>query len=263
MKRLDTPVTTNWSRIREGINLIMAINKGDKLSSVEVWKATATRQYLKKNLKEGNLRELFLNKGVAHAFYKKHLWAAPVSGHRIQELNFCKLTSINLDAKKEEIEGFLSDELWYPVSIVLLKDAIKYALRAKLKNNKNLISKGLEVFDKGKIVCSRISTYVILGISFKNILRVGRDNICICPRIVYECYDSLNRRVEDPSERQINILRASKCDATEYINRLSSIIDEIFPLQVYLSNRTLKFDSIYYSIGEKSGMEVGENGCDR
>jgi len=232
--------------------LIMAVNEGDTLSSIQAWKVRMMRQDIRLDPKGRTLRTRLLDKGIAHSFYEKYLWAMPVNGRKVSELNLREIISENfLKWEKEEVQeinNFTSDELWYPVSIVLLRDAVRYALWAKLKDQKDFIIHKREVYDKRQIAYSGIYTYVISGVSFDKILRMDHDNVCLCPDIVYECYDSLNRRVEDRFERQKSILLASRCTLKVYCERLESMIKNIFPLEIYLSNKTLKFNSIYYKI---------------
>lgn len=233
--------------------LTIAINEGDKLNSLQVWKVRMTRQDIKSDFKRKKLRECLLDKGIAHSFYKEYLWATPINGCKADELNLKEMVSdYFLKWEKGQIQvinNFTSDELWYPVSIVLLKDAIHYALHLKLKGQKNFIINGNRVYNKVQIVDSKSYTYTILGISFEKILRWDDDNVCLSPNIVYECYDSLNRRVEDRFIRQRNIFSVTiGCDSRLYSERLNSIIKNIFPLEVYLSNKTLKFIYHYHGI---------------
>jgi hypothetical protein len=233
----------------------MATNEGDTLSSIQAWKVRITRQDIRPDPKGRTLRARLLDKGIAHSFYEEYLWAMPVNGHKVSELNLREIISENFSKwEKEEVQeinNFTSDKLWYPVSIVLLRDAIRYALWMKLKDQKNFIIHKREVYDKKQIVYSGAYIYVILGVSFEKILRMDHDNVCLCPEIVYECYDSLNRRVKDRLERQKNILLASKCNSKLYCERLELMIRNIFPLEIHLSNKTLKFNFIYYGIIEE------------
>jgi hypothetical protein len=240
----------------------MAVNEGDTLSSVQAWKVRMTRQDIKSDQNRRTLRARLLDKGVAHSFYKGYLWAMPINGRKVSELNLREIISENFSKwEKEEVQevnNFTSDELWYPVSVVLLRDAIHYALRIKLKDQKDVIIYNREVYDKKQIVHSGTYIYVILGVSFEKILRIDDDNICLCPELVYECYDSLNRRVEDRFERQKNILLASRCNPKVYCERLDLMIKNIFPLEIHLSDKTLKFNSIYYEIIVEEKMEKME-----
>jgi hypothetical protein len=240
----------------------MAVNEGDTLSSVQAWKVRMTRQDIKSDQNRRTLRARLLDKGVAHSFYKGYLWAMPINGRKVSELNLREIISENFSKwEKEEVQevnNFTSDELWYPVSVVLLRDAIHYALRIKLKDQKDVIIYNREVYDKKQIVHSGTYIYVILGVSFEKILRIDDDNICLCPELVYECYDSLNRRVEDRFERQKNILLASRCNPKVYCGRLDLMIKNIFPLEIHLSDKTLKFNSIYYEIIVEEKMEKME-----
>jgi hypothetical protein len=236
--------------------LTIAVNEGDKLNSLQVWKVKMTRQDIKSDFKGKKLRKCLLDKGIAHSFYKEYLWVAPINGCKVDELNLKEMISdYFLKWEKERIQvinNFTSDELWYPVSIILLKDAIHYALRLKLKDQKNFIINGNRVYNRIQIVDRKSYTYTILGISLEKILRWDDDNVCLCPNIVYECYDSLNRRVEDRSIRQRNIFSATfRCNSKLYSERLNSIIKNIFPLEVYLSNKTLKFIYPYYEINKE------------
>jgi hypothetical protein len=236
--------------------LTIAINEGDKLNSLQAWKVRMTRQDIKSDFKGKKLREYLLDKGIAHSFYKEYLWAAPINGCMVDELNLKEMVSdYFLKWEKEQIQvinNFTSDELWYPVSIVLLKDAIHYALRLKLKGQKNFIINGNKVYNRIHIVGRKSYTYTILGISLEKILRLDDDNVCLCPNIVYECYDSLNRRVEDRFIRQRNIFSAtSQCNSKLYSEMLDSIIKNVFPLEVHLSNKTLKFIYPYYEIDKE------------
>jgi len=232
--------------------LIMAVNEGDTLSSIQAWKVAVTRKDVKPDPSERTLRARLLDKGIAHSFYKEFLWAIPVNGRKIDELDLSGILSENFSrwgvVETYEINEFTSDKWWYPVSIVLLRDAIRYALWTKLKDSKNFIIRKREVYDKRQIVYSGTFTYVISGVSFEKILRMDHDNICLCPEIVYECYDSLNRLVEDRFERQKNILLASRCSSKVYCERLELMIKNIFPLELHLSNKTLKFNSLYCEI---------------
>jgi hypothetical protein len=238
----------------------MAPNEGDTLDSIQTWKVKIRRQDVKPDPQGRTLRARLLDKGIAHSFYEEYLWAIPVNGRKVDELNLRETISENFlrwrEEEVQEINNFTSDELWYPVSIVLLRDAIRYALWTKLKDQKNFIIYKREVYDKKRIIYSGTYTYVILGVSFEKILRMGHDNICLCPEIVYECYDSSNKRVEYHFERQKNILLASRCNLKVYCERLDLMIKNIFPLEIHLSNKTLKFNSIYYEIiNEQEKME--------
>jgi hypothetical protein len=236
----------------DSLLLIMAANEGDALSSIQAWKVRMRRQDVRPDPNGKTLRARLLDKGIAHSFYKEYLWAMPINGRRVSELNLKETISENFlkwgKEEVQEINNFASDELWYPVSIVLLRDAVRYALRTKLKDWKNFTVHKREVYDKRQIVHSGTYTYVILGVSFDKILRMNHDNVCLCPEIVYECYDSFNRRVEDRFERQRSILLASRCSSNVYCERLELMIKNIFPLEIHLSNKTLKFNSIYYEI---------------
>jgi hypothetical protein len=232
----------------------MAPNEGDTLNSIQTWKVKIRRQDIKPDPHGRTLRARLLDKGIAHSFYKEYLWTIPINGRKVDELNLREVISENFlrwGEEVQEINNFTSDELWYPVSIVLLRDAIRYALWAKLKDQKDFIIHKREVYNKRQIVHSGIYTYVILGVSFDKILRMDHDNICLCPEIVYECYDSFNMLVEDRFERQKNILLASRCPSKVYCERLESMIKNIFPLEIHLSNKTLKFNRLYYEITEK------------
>lgn len=236
--------------------LTIAINEGDKLNSLQVWKVKMTRQDIKSDFKRKKLREHLLDKGIAHSFYKEYLWATPINGCKLDKLNLKEMISDYFSKwGKEQIQvinNFTSDELWYPVSIILLKDAIHYALRLKLKDQKNFIINGNRVYNRVQIVDRKSYTYTILGISLEKIFRWDDDNVCLCPNIVYECYDSLNRRIEDRLIRQRNIFSATfRCNSKLYSERLNSIIKNIFPLEVYLSNKTLKFIYPYYEINKE------------
>jgi hypothetical protein len=238
----------------------MAPNEGDTLNSIQAWKVKMRRQDVKPDPYGRTLRHRLLDKGIAHSFYKEYLWAMPINGRKVDELNLREVISENFlrwgKEEVQEINNFTSDELWYPVSIVLLRDAIQYALCTKLKGQKDFIIHKGKVYDKRQIIHSGTYTYVILGVSFDIILRMDHDNICLCPKIVYECYDSFNKLVEDRFERQKGILLASRCSSKVYCERLELMIRNIFPLKVYLSNKTLKFNRIYYEItGEKEKIK--------
>jgi hypothetical protein len=232
--------------------LIMAPNEGDTLNSIQTWKIKIRRQDVKPDPQGRTLRARLLGKGIAHSFYKEYLWALPINERKVGELNLIEIISENFlrwgEEEVQEINNFTSDELWYPVGIVLLRDAIRYALWVKLKDQKDFVIHKREVYDKRRILYSGVYTYVILGVSFDKILRMDYDNVCLCPEIVYECYDSLNRLVEDRFERQKNILLASRCSSKVYCERLELMIKNIFPLELHLSNKTLKFNSLYCEI---------------
>jgi hypothetical protein len=234
----------------------MAVNEGDTLSSIQAWKVAVTRKDVKPDPSERTLRARLLDKGIAHSFYKEFLWAMPVNGRKIDELDLSGILSENFSrwgvVETHEINEFTSDKWWYPVSIVLLRDAIRYALWTKLKDSKNFIIRKREVYDKRQIVYSGTFTYVISGVSFEKILRMDHDNVCLCPEVVYECYELSNKRVEDRFERQKSISLASRCTSKDYCERLESVIKNIFPLEVFLSNKTLKFNSIYYEVIKES-----------
>jgi hypothetical protein len=239
--------------------IIIAPNEGDKLDSLQIWKVRMRRQDVKPDPHGRTLRARLLDKGIAHSFYKEYLWAIPVNGRKVDELNLSEVISENflkwVGEEVQEINNFTSDELWYPVSIVLLRDAIRYTLRVKLKDQKDFIIHKREVYNKKQIVRSDTYTYVILGVSFDKILRMDDDNVCLCPELVYECYDSLGGVVEDHFERQKNILLASRCSSKTYFERLELMIKNIFTLEPHLSNRTLKFNSIYIQISGKEKIK--------
>ncbi len=234
------------------LSIPLAINQGDTLNSIPVWKVKMTRQDVKQDPSGKTLRARLLDKGIAHSFYENFLWIVPIDGKKIEELNLKEVISDNFLKWNEErlqiVEDFTSDLLWYPVSIVLLRDAIRYALRIKLKDQKNLVIDKLSIYDKNQIIHSGTFTYVVLGISLEKILRINVNNVCICPELVYECYELKNRPVIDPFERQRNIIRASRCDSKEYCRRLDLMSKTVFPLKVNLSNKTLMFKFIYHEL---------------
>jgi|YelNatPaOPRAMG01_1025707.scaffolds.fasta_scaffold14665_2 hypothetical protein len=236
----------------------LAINGGDILNSIPIWKIETTRQYLKQILNGKTLRMHLLDKGIAHSFYKGFLWIIPINGKETDELDLKGISENFLKWGKEQIcefnnNEFFSEEFWYPLGIVILRDAISYALRAKLKDERNLIINVRNVYDKKQIIYERGYSYVILGLSLNKILRIKHlnlNNVCICPEIVYECYN-LTSIVRDRFERQRNILVASRCNSREYYRRLSLMIGKVFPLDVKLANKTLKFNSAFYTIPMK------------
>lgn len=242
----------------------LTVNEGDALNSVPFLRMKVTRQDLKGNLNGKILRKHLLSKGIAHSFYKGFLWAAPVDGKSIYELDLKEVSENFLrwgEVKIQELSEYdlFSDEYWFSLSIVILRDAVSYALYNKLKEEPDLITRIRNVYDKKQIIYSGQYSYVILGLSLNKILRFERlknYNICICPEIVYECYGLTNRIVEDRFEKQINILKAARCNSKEYYRRLSLIAEKIFPLKVILSNKTLKFYSINYPI-EKEKLKLG------
>ena len=67
-------------------------------------------------------------------------------------------------------------------------------------------------------------------------------NICVCIKLTYECYDGLFRRVDDPSIRVRAISRVTKITSDEYLARMSSIMQKILPLNVFISNKRILFN---------------------
>ena len=198
-----------------GLFMNISVNVGDSLNSIPIWRVKTTRQQIKPDPQGRSLRTRFLKEGLGHSFYEGFLWVVTINGKSINEVDLIRLVSKNFmklgESKIEEIENFTSDKLWYPVSLVLLRDALRYSLKEKIKNKKDFDINLRTVYDRSNIVYTGRIFYVALGVSFEKIFRINH-NVAISPELDYECYDTLNRRVEDPYYRQIGIFYASRCD---------------------------------------------------
>jgi len=238
------------------------VNKGEKLMNVILWRVIGTRNQVKVN----NIRKFLLKEGFAHVFYERYLWLAPLKEIENNEIeNITKrIFSMNKEVEEIEIDNLVDDENWFSKGIVLIRDALQYALRQKFANNKDFrVFSRRRVF-KNEFVLSGMSSGVLVGISLDRILRVDDDNICICPIIEYECIDSLGMVVEDRFERSRFISRVSKVNTKRYKGVLSQLIEHINPLSVKFSNKKLHFDEWRYKIerttekrekGEQASLE--------
>lgn len=239
----------------------LAINTGDTLETIPVLKVRTTRQNAKPDPNQRSIRARLLDSGIAHSFFEEFLWIVPVDGRKIDEIDLDETISKYFtkwgDVQVEEIGNFTDDALWYPLGLVMLRDAVRYALWMKFRKNNNIVIYKREVYDKSQIIHSGTFVYAVLGISLERILRVGENNICICPQIVYGCYDSMNRPVEDPYEKQRNIVIASRCNSKEYSRRVDMMIGKTFPLNASLSNKTLSFKSWQHELIVKRKKQKG------
>ncbi|MEM1574090.1 MAG: hypothetical protein QXY96_06415 [Candidatus Methanomethylicaceae archaeon] len=239
--------------------LNLMINKEDLLNNVKLWKIRISRQQAKQII--GNpLRLILLKKGLAHSFFKEYMWLCPINNDKLNNeiiKNILKEFSFRQEKIESEVIKSLTEvNVWYPLGIVLIRDALSYSLM-KLKNNDLVIfALKREVYLK-KFISSGIYSGVTIGISLNRIFRIN-GNICICPTLVYECFDSSYRRVEDPRERSKHLSLVSKITSKEYEQRMNTLIKRISPLVVHLSNKRLIFNEWQYKLLKRGETTLEE-----
>jgi len=234
----------------EEISVNLMINNGDLLEDVEIWRIETRAQHVK--LKSPRfLRPELLKIGLAHAFFEEFLWLCSVSGKNIDESIVENLAN-EYFKQHENIDTatitLTSDNFWLNIGIVLVRDAIQYALYNKFKDDKNFIVKPKRKVYKLEFVYSGLYAGAVRGISLNRIFRIGSGNICIAPIIIYECFDNFYRRIENPSERSRYISRASRIPPAKYERIVENLISRVTPLTVYLSDRKLLFKEWKYRV---------------
>ena len=217
-------------------------------------------QQLKPDFSSRSLHSIFLKKGLAHAFFGKHLWLCPVDGRKSEEVTIDEVLKEFFQQhgkpEIETIENLTINDVWYPVGIVLMRDAIRFSLIKKFKDDDSiLLTPKREVYEK-KFIKAYQTAGALAGISLDRIFRVNGDNICICPILTYECFDGSYQRVEDPGMRSRCISRVSRVTSKEYERRMIEILNKILPLTVYLSNKRLFFDQWQYTMLRKGEVTL-------
>jgi len=232
------------------------LNEGDLLEDVILWRIETVRQNLK--VSSESFRKELLRRGLGHAFFQKFLWLCSVN---------------NEDVEKEEIQQIAeeyfkifdkidvttitltSDEFWLDVGIVLVRDALTYALSNKLRGRKDIILMPKRRFYSSKFLASGMYAGVIVGISLDKILRVNLSNIGIVPSVNYECVDHKYKIVEDPQTRLRLISRVSKGSSKKCEEIIENLLSKVFPLDVYLSDRKLLFKEWKFTIKAQESKE--------
>lgn len=247
------------------LNLIL--NKRDRLEEIEMWRVKAVRQDLKVGINSKAFRNYLLLKGMGHSFYQGFLWLLPLNKQELNEDEVKRILSSQFRDFGEiqflEFPNFDVEEVWLSVGVVLLRDALRFSLYTKFKERKNIMVRKLRVYNTKEILRSWTIVYAILGISLSKIILVDKSNIGILPFLTYELYDNFDQRVEDKYERQKYLTMASNCDYEEFTNRLNRMVNLVFPLTVYFSNKTLTFSRSFYKLTppKKKGKIV--TGLDR
>jgi len=220
------------------------VNEGDSLVNVKILALRAKRQEIRRKWNAKSLRNYLVNQGIAHAFHGNFMWICPVDGRAVENLDVNNLMQEVFGASKSVVIRYLdltSDEVWNPIGIILLRDALRYALISKVKSSSSLlVTPRCEVYEKNFIQAWR-TIGVIAGVDLSRIVRIN-GNICVCIKLTYECYDGLFRRVDDPSIRVRAISRVTKITSDEYLARMSSIMQKILPLNVFISNKRILFN---------------------
>lgn len=232
--------------IMSQLALNLMINKGDKLTNVALWRVIGTRNQVKVE----DTRRILLKEGFAHVFYEKYLWLAPLK--EIEESKIESIVQRLFGEKREiieiEIDNLVDNEHWFSKGIVLIRDALQYALRQKFAGNKDFRVFSRRRIFKNKFVISGMSSGVVVGISLDRIMRIDTNNICICPVVEYECIDNFEKVVEDRFERSKFISRVSNINSKSYRVILNQLIENINPLSVNFSNKKLYFNEWGYKI---------------
>ena len=224
------------------VSINLMLNEGDLLEDTVLWKIKTTRQNLKINSKD--FRRVLLRNGIGHTFFKGFLWLCPVDGTEVDE-----------EKIRQTVEGYFerfgeiniatatltSDELWLDVGVVLLRDALSYALQNKLKNYKDIILMQKRRFYSLNFVVSNMYAGVIVGLSLDKIFRVDSGNVAIAPNVVYECVDFQYKVVEDNQTRLKLLSRVSKRSTRGHERIIEGLFNRISPLEVYVSDRELLF----------------------
>lgn len=234
---------------KQALFMTLLVNNGDVLERVPILKVKAVRQDLKEGISSHIFREHLLANGLAHSFFRGFLWVVPVNGKQdkeeILEDIIASYFRKKLEIMSDEIRDLNDDHLWLQVVLVLLRDALRYALHNKFKKHASVIVRGLQVFDKSQVIQVDASFYTVIGVSLARILPVDVNNIGLSPLLVYDVY-CLNQRVTDKYERQRCITKSSRCPIDEYLRRLNYIVNKVFPLIINFSNKTLIFKLPYY-----------------
>jgi hypothetical protein len=236
----------------------LARNDGDELESVKLWKARLAREDVIEQ-DDLSLRDRLLSVGIGHSFFEGYMWMVPVDGRTIDEVDLNQAVSRNFRRWEQPevaiVENLTSDEIWFQLGLVLLRDAIRYALKEKGRQNRNLIIRKLTVFDKTQVITSGTYSQVVAGLTLSRIFRINGNNVALAPHLIYECFDTLYKRVDDEFERHRYMTPAARCNAMEWLRRLEKVARNVFPLTVKLSDKTLIFKSHYAPLQIK---EVGE-----
>lgn len=234
------------------------VNTGDTLTNVKVWKIKAVRQWIKPDLKF-SLRSFLVEKGIAHSFFKEFMWLCPVDGSELEEEMINKLSKSILTRYEgieiNTIEKLTEVGIWHSLGIVLIRDALRYSLIEKFMDNRSVIvTPKREVYSK-EFIWSGKFFGVVAGISLNKIFRMN-DNVCICPLLIYECFDSMYRRVEDSKSRSRCISAISRIALRDYEYQMAILMKKILPLTVHLSNRKLYFNEWRYRILKKGEITL-------
>lgn len=253
---------TDLDKIQQQILITLLINNGDVLKDISVLKANVTRQDLKKGVTSRLFRDYLLSNGLAHSFYQGFLWIMPVNGEQIGSEDIKNTVmgyfTKRLEVELAEIKNFNDEYFWMHVGLVLFRDALRYTLSDKFRDNGNMILRGLNIYDKKQIVQSDMSIYTIAGISLERVYLVNTINIGLSPLVVYDVYSYDHQRVKDKYERQRYITKAAQCSFLEHLRRLNSIMDKIFPLTINFSNKKLIFRQRFHEVYEKTKIEEKE-----
>ncbi len=238
------------------ISINLMLNEGDLLEDVILWRIETVRQNLK--VSSERFRKELLRRGLGHAFFQKFLWLCSVSKEDVEKKEIMQIAK-EYFKRFDEIDvtttTLTSDELWLDVGIVLVRDALSYTLRTKLRGHKDIILMPKRRFYSSKFITSGMYTGVIVGISLDKILRVNLSNIGIVPSVDYECVDYEYKIVKDPQTRSKLISRVSKGSSKKYEEIIEDLLGKVFPLDVYLSDRKLLFKGWKFTIKSEERKE--------
>ncbi|WP_456329493.1 hypothetical protein [Archaeoglobus sp.] len=241
------------------VSVNLMLNEGDLLEDTELWRVKTTRQNLKVSSKE--FRRVLLKNGIGHAFFKEFLWLCPVNGVDVDEEKVeqtVKSYFTRFDEISVSTTTLTSDEVWLDIGIVLLRDALSYALRNKLKDYRDVILAPKRKFYSSNFVTSNMYAGVIIGLSLDKIFRVNSGNVAIAPNVVYECVDSQYKVVEDNQTRLKLISRISKRSTKAHERIVEGLFSRISPLRVYVSDRELLFQRWKYTLKSRERTVEGE-----